>query len=487
MLSIEHSKQSKIAVAFTVIFLCMVFLPLFAIAHFNYPCTDDFAFGNALYREISNNSGMRAVMQGAWGEAVQYYRAWQGCYFNDVLSSFGIGIAVPEYYFLTTYLLLILFGGAGICFLRTVTYRICGWNSGISWIVPMLIVSMQVLYVPYPSEAFYWHVGSTAYTLTYALLLLLGTALLQFYLNDSRKKKTIYGVLSILLAFVIGGSNYSTGLLTAEILALALLWMLLRKKKCRFLGVVTIEYLICFVYFNALAPGNHSRMGAVKSLGVVGSILASFKQGARYLREWFQLPVILLLVLILLLGAHQVVKMKFSFKFPGLVTVLSFGLFCSQMTPPFFAGATQGPGRLINLIYFSYFFLLAGSLLYWIGWIAGKSEKFRQFFLKEPRVLSLLIAFFVLWIGVLKISGLQSTSSSSAFLSLAKGEARTYLRENEARWEIYEDDTVKDVVVSDFSVKPRVLYHDDIVEDAGDWRNSAVATFFNKNSVRLEP
>lgn len=487
MFSIENQKQFKIAVAFTVVFLCMVFLPLFAIAHFNYPCTDDFAYGSALYTEISNNSGIKAALHGAWEEAVQYYRTWQGRYFDDVSSAFFVGIAVPKYYFMSAYLTLILFLGAGIYFLRTVTYRICGWNSGISWIVSMLIVSMQILYVPYPSEAFYWHVGATGYTLTYALLLLLVTVLRLFYLSGSRKKKAIYGVLSILFAFMIGGSNYSTGLLTAEILTLALLWMLLRKKKCRFLGVVTIEYLICFVYFNALAPGNHSRMGAVKSLGVVGSILASFKQGTRYLREWFQLPVILLLVLILLLGAHQIVKMKFSFKSPGLVTALSFGLFCSQMTPPFFAGATQGPGRLINLIYFSYFFLLAGNLLYWIGWIAGKSEKFRQFFLKEPRVLSLLIAFFVLWIGVLKISGLQSTSSSSAFLSLAKGEARTYLKENEARWEIYEDDTVQDVVVSDFSVKPRVLYHDDIVEDAGDWRNSAVATFFDKNSVRLEP
>lgn len=81
--------------------------------------------------------------------------------------------------------------------------------------------------------------------------------------------------------------------------------------------------------------------------------------------------------------------------------------------------------------------------------------------------------------------GLQSTSSSSALLSLVKGEAAVYLAENEARWALYTDDSVRDVEVGDFSVKPYVLYHDDIAEDQTDWRNYTVAGFFGKDSVRL--
>lgn len=486
MFSMNSSKQSKIAVGLIFTFFCMILLPLFIIAHYNYPCSDDFSFADALYKGISDNSGLKAVLRGAWSEAVQFYKSWQGCYFNNVLSSFGIGIAVPRYYFLGTYLVLISFVAASVGFLRTVTYRIGQWNSKISWIVSVLITAMQILYVPYPSEAFYWFVGATVYTLTYALLLFLVMALMCFYLNTDSKRKTLCGVLAIALTFMIGGSNYSTGLLTAEILVLSFGWMFLQKRKCLFLGIILAEYLICFVIFNAFAPGNYARMGAVESLGVAGSILASFRQGFRFLREWFRMPVVFLLIVIFLLGASQVAKMDFSFKLPGLVTFFSFGLFCSQMTPPFFAGATWGPGRLINLIYFSYYFLLAGNLLYWTGWLAKRCEKFRLFISKEPKVLMVLLCFFVLWVIGLKIYGLQSTNSTSAFLSLAKGEASIYLEENKARWAVYEDNTILDVEVEDFSVKPRVLYHDDIVEDSTDWRNGAVANFFGKNSVRLK-
>ena len=100
-------------------------------------------------------------------------------------------------------------------------------------------------------------------------------------------------------------------------------------------------------------------------------------------------------------------------------------------------------------------------------------------------MLPVVLCFLVSLVICLKIYGLQSTNSSSALLSLVKGEAAQYLRENEARWEIYENDAVKNVEVEDFSVKPYVLYHDDIVEDETDWRNSAVAGFFGKDSVRL--
>lgn len=486
MISILSSKESKIAVWIVFTFLFLVLLPLFVIAHFNYPCSDDFAFADALYKAISDGNSIGIVMLRAWEEAVGYYKGWQGCYFNNVLSSFGIGIAIPEYYFMGTYLVLILFIASNFLFFRTVTYRICQWNTDVSWIFAILTTSIQILYVPYPSEAFFWYVGATAYTVTYSLLLLLVTALVCFYCAVDLRKRIFSGIASVLLAFIIGGSNYSTGLLTAEVLVLAFMIMLLKRKRCCFLGIVLIEYLCCFVVFNALAPSNAGRMGAVESLGVSGSILASLQQGTVFLKEWFRLPVFIFLTVIFILGGVQVAKMNFSFRLPGMVTIISFGLFCSMMTPTFFAGATWGPGRLINLVYFSYYFLLAGNLLYWTGWVIHKYEKIQRILRKEVAILPVVVCFLSLFLLCLKIYGLQSTSSSSALLSLVKGEAAVYLEENRSRWELYTDDAVRNVVVEDFSVKPYVLYHDDIVEDETDWRNYAVANFFGKNSVKLK-
>lgn len=485
MISVIRSKQSKIALGMMLVFLVMALIPLFVIAHFNYPCSDDFAFADALYRGISGGSSLKVVMRGAWEEFVQFYTGWQGRYFDNILSNFGIGIAVPQYYFTGAYLVLVLFLVASIVFVRKITYRVCRWDSDISWIFVLLVISMQILYAPYPAEGFYWHVGATMYTIAYSLLLFLDIVLISFYSSERSGGRFLPGAVATFLAFMIGGSNYATGLLTAELLVLAFLWMLIRKRKCLFLGVVLVEYLICFVYFNALAPSNAGRMSTVESLGVTGSILASLKQGAVFLKEWFRLPVLFFLAAVLVLGTYQVSQMDFSFRLPGLVTLISFGLFCSMMTPPFFAGATWGPGRLINLVYFSYYFLLAGNLLYWTGWASHKYEKFCELAQKEVKVLPVVLCFLILLVVCLKIYGLQSTNSSSALLSLAKGEAAQYLRENEARWEIYEDDTVKNVEVEDFSVKPYVLYHDDIAEDETDWRNYTVARFFGKDSVRL--
>ena len=479
------SRQSKTALGVMLIFGVMTLIPLFVIAHFNYPCSDDFAFADALYRGISSGNNLKVILHGAWEEFVQFYTGWQGRYFDNILSNFGFGIAVPQYYFSGEYLVLVLFLTASTIFIRKITFRVCKRDSDISWIYTVLVIAMQILYMPYPSEGFYWYVGATMYTIAYSLLLFLGTALICFYSGERSGRRFLSGIAVLSLTFMIGGSNYATGLLTAELLVLAFLWMLIRKKKCFLLGIVLVEYLICFVYFNALAPGNAGRMSVVESLGATGSILASLKQGAVFLKEWFRLPVLFFLAAVLVLGGYQVFRMDFSFRLPGLVTVISFGLFCSMMTPPFFAGATWGPGRLINLIYFSYYFLLAGNLLYWTGWASHKYEKFCSFTQKEIKVLPVVLCFLVSLVICLKIYGLQSTNSSSALLSLVKGEAAQYLRENEARWEIYENDAVKNVEVEDFSVKPYVLYHDDIVEDETDWRNSAVAGFFGKDSVRL--
>ncbi len=455
---------------------------------FNYPCSDDFAYAGAIYTGVKNGIGFREIVKGCWETAVRFYHDWQGRYFDDIISAFGIGTAIPRYYFLGSWLTLVLFAGGCLGFVRTVTYKVCRWDSDISWITAVLMTAMQILYVPYPSEGFYWYVGATGYTMAYALLLLLGQMLIRFYLEKDRsaKKTQIFsGIIAVILTAMIGGSNYSTGLLTAEILMIACILMLMQKKRCGFLMVILAEYLICFVKFNALSPGNNARMGNVESLGVAGSIAASLKQGAVFIKEWFRLPVFLMLVVIFLLGTYQVAKMKFSFRFPGVVTVISFGLYCSMMTPPFFAGATWGPGRLINLVYFSYYFFLTGNLLYWAGWAVRRFERLRPVVRKEVGVLPVLLCFLALLLISLKIYGLQSTSSSSALLSLVKGEATEYLKENESRWDIYTDDSVQNAEVEDFFVKPYVLYHDDITEDETDWRNSTVAGFFGKDSVKL--
>lgn len=477
-----NKKEKNIALILSVLVLVISLIPLYIIAHFNYPTSDDFAYASSIYWGIRNGHGIGQIIRDSWDTAIRFYLTWQGRYFDDIVSAFGVGIAVPQLYCLGTYLVLTVFVIASIWFVRIITYKVCKWDSTVSWIVALWFTIVQVWYVPHVVEAFYWYVGATGYTMTYALSLLLVTALICFYNEKTKSEKILYGILAVILPIMIGGSNYAGALLMLEILVVAIVIAFIHKKKCAFMIAVTMEYICCFAC-NVFSPGNRARMNNVESLGGVGSIIASLKQAAVFCKEWFRLPVFILLILIVVLSYGQLRKMSYEFKLPGIVTMVSFGLLASILTPPFYAGATWGPGRLINIEYYCYYIFLIGNILYWIGWITHKrKQNVESRNIPSLHVVGIAcIAFLICF----KIYGLQSVSSTSALLSIAKGEAKQYQIENQQRWVLYEDENIKNVEVEEFSARPHVLYYDDIQVDKTDWRNYTVAEFFRKESVKI--
>lgn len=464
-------------------------IPLYVIALYNYPTSDDFAYADSIYQNIKNGATWLTILKGAWAEGLVYYHGWQGRYFDDMVSTFGIGVAVPQLYFIGSFVVLSLFMVSTIVFFRLVLHKIAGWDARLVWIMSLYLIIMQVMYVPYATEAFYWYVGATGYTGTYALMLFLFTALISFYRVRGIRKKIGIGILAVILTLFVGGSNYATGLLTLELLVLCVFLVYFHKHRGLFSICILLEYLACFA-LNACSRGNLNRMKNVEGMSSLQSILASLQRGAIFCKEWFHIPILIMLILLTLLSLRSIVAMKYQFALPGLVTLISFGLFCSILTPPFFASATWGPGRLINILYYAYDILLLVNLLYWMGWIlhhvASIASLVQRSNLENRFGLFLTVVAFFALVICLKFYGLQSTNTTSAALSLIKGEAAQYKEENEARWNIYEDESITNAEVADFSVKPYVLYHDDITTDATDWRNTTTANFFGKESVKIK-
>ena len=472
------------ALLLSICFLAAVVVPLAWIACYNYPSSDDFAYAGSIYWNVKNGAGLWTIFRDAYRTAVNYYLTWQGRYFDDLVSAFGFGIAIPKYYFVGTWLVLALFLWGNLGLVHNVLKKMLKWDNHIAWIAAIWFTAFQLLYVPYAVEGFYWYVGATGYTMTYALLLLLVNTYYETLHAESKTGKAGYGILTAILVVMIAGSNYAGALLAAEILALFVILIFIKKaggKQKLFACVILIEYLICFAC-NALSPGNNSRMNHVESYGVLGSVLASLKQAAVFCKEWFRAPIVLLLLFLVVLAVPQLKKSDFSWKLPGGFTLVTFGLMASLMTPPFFAGATWGPGRLINLVYYSYYFFLASNLLYWLGWGMRKCRETNQ---NGWSVLTAVLVMGIALLGCMKIYGLQSTNSTSALLSIIKGEAAQYRLENEERWNLLSDESLTELEVSDFTVKPYVLYHDDIVEDPDDWRNATVKGFFHKEYLKL--
>jgi len=469
--------------------LVFTVVPLYIIALFNYPTSDDFAYADSLYRNIHKGAGISTMIRDAFSEALSFYHGWQGRYFDDLVSAFGIGVAVPKYYFIGTYVVLTGFVCAELLLIYRILHHICGWDKKVVWSISAFVLMMQIWYVPYASEAFYWYVGATGYTGTYMLMLFLFAALTYYYGVKVKKKKIVPGIAAMLLAVMIGGSNYATGLVTLEILVLAFVIGKLTGKRCLFLFCITMEYTCAFL-LNALSPGNANRMHNVEGMSPLHSILESLHRAGIFCTEWFHLPILIMILFVTAISLGSLSVMKFRFRLPGLMTLCSFGLYASVLTPPLFADGTWGPGRLINILYYLYIIFSISNVLYWAGWLVHRSKKAREMVQRtdlENRVsIPMLLAALVCILISVKWMGLQSVNPASAALSLLHGEAQEYRTENEERWAVYTDSKKADAVVPAFSARPYVLYHDDITADPTDWRNTCTASFFGKKSVKLE-
>ena len=95
-------------------------------------------------------------------------------------------------------------------------------------------------------------------------------------------------------------------------------------------------------------------------------------------------------------------------------------------------------------------------------------------------VTAVVLAFAVL------ISTGEKAWGYEAFIELYLGEPQQYSQEYLEREDILLNSSGQDAIVSSYSIKPLVLYFDDISDDANDWKNAAVADFYDVNSVRRQ-
>ena len=485
----SESKKGKIAtVAIVIAASAAVLLPLYVIAFFAYPSADDFSFVALVYRAHINGEGFFGMLKATFVNAFRYYVQWQGRYTDNLVYSLGWGTAFPKLYFLGPWIMLTSFFAVNVFAVTLFLKDFFKLPKVRAYVCASVFTLMQILYLPYPSQGFYWYTGASSYTLTYTFLFLLGYMVWRM---DRDGEKARYVATAAFCILFVAGSNYSTALLTMEIMVLILALKLILHRKWKVHLALTAGYLVLFG-INALAPSNGTRLGAVEIMSPVDAVMASFRQSPAFIREWMHIPVVLMLLTILWLVLPYLGNGG-KYRFPLLYTIVTFCLFTSIITPPFYAGSTWGPGRLINTMYFAYYFMLCSNMIYWAGWItvkirAGKSASVRskKDIFSDRYMLAVLAVFAVCMMGCLKYYSLMSTSSTGALMSLVSGEAAVFKAENEARWELYEDPGLTSVTVPGYSVKPHVLYQDDISDDRTDWRNTSVASFFGKEWVELK-
>ena len=470
--------------------LAVLVVPMIMLGQYDVPCTDDYSFGTRAHHVYAASGSFLAAVKSAAEEAKRSYSSWQGSFSAIFLMALQPAVFGERLYALTAPIMLFALIGGTYCFCSVIFKDVFDAPRDAGYCVAALLLVLCTQLPLSPVQGFYWFNGAVYYTLFYGVAL----AALALAVRLFKRGGVVRAILLSLIAAFLGGGNYVTVLSLLIIAASAvLLFTLLRDR--RVLRLITpILALAVAAAISMTAPGNSVRQANyLTTPTAVEAVLLSFKYAVQLAVYWTRLPVLGVLLLLAVLTHRAAAVSRFSFRLPGLVTAWSFCHYAAMFCPPLYAMGNYGDARLLNIIFFAYLLLFALNIFYWQGYFARlRREKHHESasvnasfvrLLALPAVAALICAF-----GFLSaVRAGQPLTSVNALSSLRSGEAAAYYACAEARFEILNDPAVLNAEIPAFSVRPVLLYYDDITADPVDWRNGAMQEYYGKASVVAVP
>lgn len=371
---------------FFIILICFLLsvIPLYIIGMYAHPSVDDYYYGTQTVQAWNETHSIASVIKCSFDEMLNTYNIWQGNFSAIFLMRLQPGIFGEQYYFITPLILLSAYIGFSIFFFYTALKKIFKADSYLAATVGICLtfVSMQLCMTP--SDSFYWYNGAIYYTFFYSLMLFLFALLIR--MRTAKAAGTvIFTLISSVLAFLIGGSNYATALFMCIILALAAgaaIYSVLTKKNKVIRSYHMAAYIIVALaamaglFISMAAPGNALRQDSVGgSTGIIKTFIYTFAFGGYSIAKVLNAPCLIFFVCMIPAFYSIAKKSGFSYRYPLLVAVFTFGLYCSMGTPVFYAQGLRMPYRMMNIIFFAAYVYIAFNMIYLLGWIGNKYGK----------------------------------------------------------------------------------------------------------------
>ncbi|MEF9917881.1 MAG: DUF6056 family protein [Eubacterium sp.] len=494
-LSLLKPKAFNVTTLMLFLFIILV-IPIFLIATYDQPSADDYVYGLMTKQTWQTTGSLIQTFSTAWHQMVHSYMTWDGNFFGTFLgalqpSVFGLYTIVPLFIVLSLIV-------STLFLAKVVLENYLGATRQVTAIIGLIVLILSLEFMPSAVQGIYWYDGAISYTFIYALsLTLLGTLLL-YYRSKRSATKIAFLTISALLGFLISGGNFVSSLMILMILAFLCVAQGFKKTKLFWGSAFVFLTTLAGLLISALAPGNGMRQyDTLKTLvaqpSPFSAIIQSLYYAVVYLFKWTSIPVVIGLLMIGFLLYRLADKSTLKFEHPLIVLWLSFSVYAAGFTPPIYAlgsGSLIWETRIMNLLFFSALLLWCVNLFYFAGYaqrhIAPSLKD--QFFssdllFKRPAFsLALMIGFafvFAPFTGV-------PVTSLSASTALIDGSAAQYAEESQNRLAIYENKSIEHAHVPEYSVKPYLLYYDDIKADTNDWRNKSVANYYKKASVSLK-
>lgn len=298
------------------------------------------------------------------------------------------------------------------------------------------------------------------------------------------------------------GGNYVTALLSLELLALAALAAAWKRRAALKSMLVVFACAGAAFAGNVAAPGNAVRQaadyGGAARPGALGAVLGSFPQAFHFAAEHLS-PLVCLALCFLAPFFWRAAGRPEAFRapLPGLASALAACWFASSFTPTLYAMGTIGPDRVQNIQFFLLVLVLILLEFYWLCWarrtlargLCARAKAMRLLHRLVPVYLALCAMAAVGVVGLYVATGhTEKLACASAARSLWDGTAGRYSALMQTRTEILAGP-------DEVAVLPRItqqtlvpaLFFDDIVSDASDWKNEAMAAYYGKRMVVPEP
>ena len=533
---------------FYIILICFILsvIPLYVIGMYAHPSVDDYYYGTETVQVWNETHSFASVVKCSFDEMINTYNIWQGNFSAIFLMRLQPGIFGEQYYFIAPLILLSAYMGFSIFFFYTALKKIFKADSYLAATVGICLTFVSMQLCATPSDSFYWFNGAIYYTFFYSLMLFLFALLIR--MRTAKAAGTIIlTAISSVSAFLIGGSNYAAALFMCIILALsagaAVYFVILRKNKVirpyhMAAYIIVAAAAMAGLFISMAAPGNALRQQSVGgSTGIVKTFVYTFAFGGYSIAKVLNAPCLIFFICMIPVFYRIARRSGFTYRYPLLVAVFTFGLYCSMGTPVFYAQGLRMPYRMMNIIFFAAYVLITFNLIYFLGWVGNKfeSKTFKQLIggstacekpamIKKDRaciilekvidcffekikasrknaLLALAIslcAFIIACIGCIEVGETEYKSgdagfgklplSAAATLSLINGDAKTYDCELTARDEYLRStgDDEQFVTVPALSKRPAPIYHSDITDDPGDWHNAHVAMYYRKECIWTE-
>lgn len=487
----------------TTIFILSL-IPLYIIGKYNHPSVDDYYYGVETSATWNATGSIVEVFNTSFTEMRNTYNNWQGNFAAIFLMRLQPGIFGDSAYIWSSVILITSFVVAMLTFFYVFLRKWfeAGKIASIATALVVTFCAIQFTYVP--SDSFFWFNGSIYYTFFFSLMLVLFTVVTIIVKSKSILARSFAGFFSLPLAFVIGGGNYATALFTTLVL-FTLTVLLIVKKNKDFIPLILVTLVSgASLVFSMLAPGNAIRQASVGgNSGVIKALVYSFAYGGYNIANSTTAPVLIMWIMLLPLFYRIAKRCSISFKHPLLVLLFTFGLYCAQGTPVFYAQGLRMPYRMMNIIYFSYYIFMTFNLIYIMGYIGEKFGdslvfcKFARLFeIKKDRFVYIMVCmllFVISCIGICKVNESEEGGASfsnmplsvSTTYSLLNGDAKQYDKEYLERIKYIESSPEMELIVPPFSVKPDAIFHTDITTDPFNWRNVHLSNYYKKATIRL--